>query len=40
MRGKMLPSFTTTVSVFAPELRAAVPVSPQRLSDLWKSMTG
>jgi len=28
------------VSVFAPELRAAVPVSPQRLTELWKSITG
>ena len=28
------------VSVFAPELRAAVPVSAQRLSDMWKSMAG
>ena len=28
------------VSVFAPELRAAVPVSPQRLSELWKTMAG
>ncbi len=28
------------VSVFAPELKAAVPVSPQRLADLWKGMVG
>jgi len=28
------------VSVFAPELRAAVPVSAQRLSELWKAMLG
>jgi ATP-dependent helicase HrpA len=28
------------VSVFAPEIRAAVPVSPQRLSEMWRSMTG
>jgi ATP-dependent helicase HrpA len=27
------------VSVFAPELRAAVPVSPQRLGETWKSLT-
>jgi ATP-dependent helicase HrpA len=27
------------VSVFAPELRAAVPVSPQRLAETWKSLT-
>jgi ATP-dependent helicase HrpA len=26
------------VSVFAPELKAAVPVSPQRLSDQWKAL--
>jgi ATP-dependent helicase HrpA len=26
------------VSVFAPELRAAVPVSPQRLSDAWRAL--
>ncbi len=28
------------VSVFAPELKAAVPVSAQRLSDQWKEMVG
>jgi ATP-dependent helicase HrpA len=28
------------VSVFAPEVRAAVPVSAQRLSDQWKAMLG
>jgi ATP-dependent helicase HrpA len=28
------------VSVFAPELRAAVPVSPQRLTEVWKGFLG
>jgi ATP-dependent helicase HrpA len=28
------------VSIFAPELRAAVPVSQQRLSEQWKALTG
>ncbi len=28
------------VSVFAPELRAAVPVSPQRLAEQWKALAG
>jgi ATP-dependent helicase HrpA len=28
------------VSVFAPEIRAAVPVSPQRLTEMWKAMAG
>jgi ATP-dependent helicase HrpA len=28
------------VSVFAPELRAVVPVSPQRLTEQWKAMVG
>jgi ATP-dependent helicase HrpA len=27
------------VSIFAPELRAAVPVSPQRLAEQWKALT-
>jgi ATP-dependent helicase HrpA len=27
------------VSVFAPEIRAAVPVSPQRLAELWKGLS-
>jgi ATP-dependent helicase HrpA len=28
------------VSIFAPELRAAVPVSPQRLAEQWKALSG
>ncbi len=28
------------VSIFAPELRAAVPVSSQRLAEQWKAMVG
>ena len=28
------------VSIFAPELRAVVPVSPQRLADQWKGLVG
>jgi ATP-dependent helicase HrpA len=28
------------VSIFAPELRAAVPVSPQRLAEQWKALVG
>jgi ATP-dependent helicase HrpA len=28
------------VSVFAPELKAAVPVSPQRLAEVWKALSG
>jgi ATP-dependent helicase HrpA len=27
------------VSVFAPEIRAAVPVSPQRLTEVWKGLS-
>ena len=27
------------VSVFAPELKAAVPVSPQPLSEMWKALS-